>query len=53
MTVLGLASCPALIGLLYEISGGYSVPFLAVAALTTVGFAILAGCGRRAAAAPS
>jgi predicted MFS family arabinose efflux permease len=53
MTVLGLASCPALIGLLYEISGGYRAPFLTVAALTTVGFAILAGFGHRAAASRS
>lgn len=42
VTVIGVASCPALIGLIYEMSGGYAVPFLAVAALTLVGFAILA-----------
>jgi MFS family permease len=48
MTVLGLASCPALIGLLYEASGGYDVPFLSVAALTLVGLAILATFGRDA-----
>lgn len=50
VTVVGLASCPALIGLLYEISGGYQAPFLVVAALTLVGFAILAGFGHRTAA---
>jgi MFS family permease len=42
VTVLGVASCPALIGVLYEASGGYAVPFFLVAALTLVGFAILA-----------
>jgi predicted MFS family arabinose efflux permease len=42
VTVIGVASCPALIGLLYEMSGGYAVPFFAIAALTLVGFAILA-----------
>jgi len=41
LTVLGVASCPALIGLLYEMSGGYQVPFFAVAALSVVGFTIL------------
>jgi MFS family permease len=42
MTVLGVAGCPALIGLLYEMSGGYQLPFFVVSALTLVGFAILA-----------
>ena len=50
VTVLGVAGCPALIGLLYEMSGGYQLPFFVVSALTLVGFAILAafGAGRRA-----
>jgi MFS family permease len=50
VTVTGLATCPALIGFLYEASGGYDMPFLAVAMLTLIGLAILATCGR---AAPS
>ena len=29
VTVVGVAGCPPLIGLLYEASGGYTVPFLA------------------------
>ena len=41
VTVIGVAGCPPLIGVLYETSGGYTVPFLAVAALTLVGLAIL------------
>ena len=28
VTVVGVAGCPPLIGLLYEASGGYTVPFL-------------------------
>jgi MFS family permease len=46
MTVLGVASCPALIGLLYEASNGYGLPFFTVAALTLVGLAILAAFAR-------
>lgn len=42
MTVLGVAGCPALIGVLYEMSGGYRQPFVVISALTLVGFAILA-----------
>jgi MFS family permease len=42
MTVLGVAGCPALIGLLYEMSGGYQQPFFVISALTLVGFATLA-----------
>ena len=42
MTVVGMAACPSLIGLLYEATGGYGVPFLAVAGLTMVGLAVLA-----------
>jgi predicted MFS family arabinose efflux permease len=48
MTVAGLAIGPALVGLLYETSGGYAVPFLGIAAGSLVGFAILAtGAGAR------
>jgi hypothetical protein len=32
------------------VSAGYTVPFLAIAALTLAGLAILAGFGRRASA---
>lgn len=46
LTVLGVAGCPALIGVLYEASGDYQLPFLVVSALTVVGYAILALCGR-------
>jgi MFS family permease len=42
LTVVGVAGCPPLIGVLYEASGGYTVPFLAVAGLTLVGLAVLA-----------
>jgi MFS family permease len=42
VTVLGVAGCPALIGLIYDWSGGYELPFLVAAALTLVGLAILA-----------
>ena len=42
VTMLGVAGCPPLIGLLYEASGGYTLPFLAVAGLTLVGLAVLA-----------
>jgi MFS family permease len=48
LTVVGVALCPALIGLLYESSGGYELPFLAIAALSLVGLAILAAFSRRA-----
>ena len=41
MTVLGVAGCPALIGLLYEMSGGYQVPFFVISGLTLVGLAVL------------
>ena len=47
MTVLGVAGCPALIGLLYEMSGGYQLPFFVMSALTLVGFAILTAFGAR------
>lgn len=42
VTVIGVAGCPALIGLLYEMSGGYQLPFFVISALTFVGLAVLA-----------
>ena len=42
VTMIGVAGCPALIGLMYEASGDYEVPFLAVAGVTLLGFAVLA-----------
>jgi MFS family permease len=41
VTVLGVASGPALVGLLYEASSGYTVPYLAMAGASLAGFAIL------------
>ena len=49
VTVMGVAGCPPLIGLLYEASGGYALPFLAVAGLTLAGLAVLAVFGDGAA----
>jgi MFS family permease len=43
LTMGGLAAGPALVGLVYEASGGYAVPFLAIAAATLVAIVILAG----------
>ena len=47
VSVLGVASGPALLGLLYESDGGYTVAYLAAAACSLVGFAILFFAGRR------
>jgi len=47
VTMAGVAGCPALIGMVYELSGGYAAPFLGVAALT--GLPSLPGAGRRGA----
>jgi MFS family permease len=41
VTVVGVAGCPAVIGVLYEASGGYAVPFIAAAAVSLVGLAVL------------
>jgi len=41
VTVVGVAGCPALIGVIYEASGGYAVAFLAAAGVTLVGLAVL------------
>jgi MFS family permease len=43
MTVAGSAGGPALVGFIYEASGGYGVPYTAIASATLVGLAILAG----------
>jgi MFS family permease len=51
VTVFGLAGCPALIGLIYDWSGGYELPFLVAAGLTLVGLAILVAFGRGRASA--
>jgi cyanate permease len=53
LTMSGLAGGPALVGLAYEASGGYEVPFAAIAVATLIGFAILAGYSDRRRAAPS
>ena len=42
ITVIGVAGCPALIGLMFEMSGDYRMPFLVVAGVTLVGFWVLA-----------
>ncbi|HEV2000567.1 MAG TPA: MFS transporter, partial [Xanthobacteraceae bacterium] len=45
VTVIGLASGPALAGFIYE-TAGYGVAYLALAAISFVGLAILALAGR-------
>lgn len=45
ITMIGVAGCPASIGLMYDLSGGYAVPFLVAAALTSLGFGFLTLCG--------
>ena len=42
VTMAGVAGCPALIGILYEMSDGYAVPFFGIAGLTIIGFVVLA-----------
>jgi len=42
LTITGVAGCPAVIGVLYELSGGYTTPFLGAAALSVLGLAALA-----------
>jgi MFS family permease len=41
-SVWGLAGGAALVGLIYETSGGYEVPFIAIALASVVGLAVLA-----------
>jgi MFS family permease len=45
--VVGYALGPALIGVLYETSGGYLVAYLAVAAISFLSMGVLALSGRR------
>ena len=45
MSMLGLASGPALVGLVNEATGGYVVPFLVIAAASMFGGLILALSG--------
>lgn len=42
VTVVGVAGCPALIGVLFQLSGGYEIPFVAIAGITAIGYAVLA-----------
>jgi MFS family permease len=42
VTVVGVAGCPALIGVLYQASDGYLLPFLVVSAITLAGLVTLA-----------
>jgi MFS family permease len=42
ITVVGVAGCPALIGLLYEVNQDYLMPFLVIACITTFGLVTLA-----------
>jgi MFS family permease len=45
MSVAGLAGGASLVGLIYDATGGYAVPFAAIALASLAGFAILAACG--------
>ncbi|HWB44224.1 MAG TPA: MFS transporter [Hyphomicrobiaceae bacterium] len=45
VTMIGVAGGPALVGCMYEATGGYVVPFLAISALTLIGFAVFAVYG--------
>jgi len=42
MTMIGVAGCPPVLGLVCEASGSYMVPFLTAAGLTLIGLAVLA-----------
>jgi MFS family permease len=41
ITTVGIAGCPALVGLLYDTSGGYRVPFFVIAGITLLGLLTL------------
>lgn len=41
ITMVGVAGGPLLIGLFYDLSGGYEIPFVAASCATMVGFVIL------------
>ncbi|HEX5958704.1 MAG TPA: MFS transporter [Hyphomicrobiaceae bacterium] len=53
VSVAGLAAGAALVGLIYETSGGYAVPFMTIAVGSLVGFAVLAGYPADDAEAPA
>ena len=42
VTVVGVAGCPALVGLLFDASGGYRLPFLVISGITLVGMLTIA-----------
>ncbi len=41
ITVVGVAGCPALVGFLFDASGGYRLPFLVIAGISALGLATL------------
>lgn len=41
LTVVGVAGCPALVGILFDTSGGYGVPFTVIAGLSLLGLLTL------------
>jgi cyanate permease len=43
--VFGYAIGPALVGFLYEASGGYTIPYLAIAFSSLLGMAVFAFAG--------
>jgi len=47
ITMFGVAGGPLLIGLFYDLSGGYEVPFVAASFATLIGFAVLFFGARR------
>jgi MFS family permease len=47
VTMAGVASCPGLVGLMYDLSGGYTMPFLAISVVTLAGLTVLAVFGGR------
>lgn len=46
VTVIGVASGPALVGFLFDVTGGYQVPYLVTAVSTIVGASILGLAGK-------
>ncbi len=47
ITIAGVAAGPLMIGLLYDWTGGYEVPFVSVALLSVLGFLVLLPATRR------
>jgi cyanate permease len=41
VTMIGVAGCPALIGVMYEASGDYELPFLVVCGASLIGLLTL------------